>query len=440
MKEVREYAIIGGGISGLSALHFLKKAGKDVVLIDKGPLGGKINTIHVEGNICENGPNTVMLRENIFYQLIKELELESELVFSFKENSRNRFIRNRKGIIPLPKGPLSMFSSSLLSGRDKLRLITLPFAKALGNLEELSVYDYFQKRFGESLAHNIAEPFVTGIYAGNAKSMSFRYAFAQIYNYEKEHGNVFRGFLKNRKNNPKSKGLITFKNGLDSLAKRILEIYKDSIVESCEVKDIIKGDQSYDILTNAKADPIKAKVIIDTRPIQHLNSSLLKSNSFPDVSYSPVLVMHLLINENIRIPKGFGMLTTSDSGRAYLGVLFNSMIFPHVSKNGNLITVISGGARCAAELKENPELFKKKVIEDVEEDLGLGKEYEILNEFYWSEAIPQYGFEQEELRQGIKAFEKSNSNYHLLGNYFDGVAIGDRVEAAHKLTLELLKA
>ena len=36
-----DVVVIGGGVSGLSSAYFLAKAGKDVVVVDKGIVGGR---------------------------------------------------------------------------------------------------------------------------------------------------------------------------------------------------------------------------------------------------------------------------------------------------------------------------------------------------------------------------------------------------------------
>ena len=65
--------IIGAGISGLSAAHFLSKKTNDfVVLESKNKIGGILQTISKENFICENGPNTVLLNNEAIIELIKD--------------------------------------------------------------------------------------------------------------------------------------------------------------------------------------------------------------------------------------------------------------------------------------------------------------------------------------------------------------------------------
>ena len=54
-------AIVGGGISGLTAAHLLSARGHDVVLVDEGPApGGLIASIRRDGFLCERGPQALL--------------------------------------------------------------------------------------------------------------------------------------------------------------------------------------------------------------------------------------------------------------------------------------------------------------------------------------------------------------------------------------------
>ena len=66
--------IIGSGISGLSAAHFLHKRTNDfIVLESQNNIGGIIQTKKEQGFICENGPNTVLLNNDAIIELVKDV-------------------------------------------------------------------------------------------------------------------------------------------------------------------------------------------------------------------------------------------------------------------------------------------------------------------------------------------------------------------------------
>ena len=74
----KDVIIIGGGISGLSALHFLRQLHPDlsVTLYEAdNRLGGTIGTDHVDGYSLDWGPNGFLDREPLTLRLVDELGL-----------------------------------------------------------------------------------------------------------------------------------------------------------------------------------------------------------------------------------------------------------------------------------------------------------------------------------------------------------------------------
>ena len=86
-------AILGGGITALSAAYQLKKNNIDFVLFEKESiLGGKIKTVQKDGYTCELGPNTVLINNKEIKELIHQLGLESSLIFPEEKAVKNRFV------------------------------------------------------------------------------------------------------------------------------------------------------------------------------------------------------------------------------------------------------------------------------------------------------------------------------------------------------------
>jgi monoamine oxidase len=76
-------AIIGGGITGLTAAFRLRRAGVPVTLYEaSNRVGGVIQTTCRDGFLAECGPNTILETSPIVNELVRDLRLESQRLYS----------------------------------------------------------------------------------------------------------------------------------------------------------------------------------------------------------------------------------------------------------------------------------------------------------------------------------------------------------------------
>jgi len=164
------------------------------------------------------------------------------------------------------------------------------------------------------------------------------------------------------------------------------------------------------------------------------------SKEMAKVTYNPIDVFHFgFYTKNIKnMKKGFGVLTKPSDNKSFLGVLFNSQIFKHVSSSDTeLFTILVGGER----QKELCQLESKKlegiVLKEVEKLIAHQGEVLLKEHYRWKKGIPQYDMNQENLIQQINSFEKENPGFFVLGNYFNGVSVSDAVLKGKNLAEKL---
>ena len=170
-NQVRtEVAIIGAGISGLTAGHFLKQQGRDICILEKsGRIGGAIRSERRDGFLIEFGPNSILDTTPLLHDMFSRLNINNDLEYA-NDTSKNRYIVRHGRLNPLPASPLAFLRSRLFSTSAKLRLLKEPFiAPADPDVDE-SLADFVQRRLGREFLDYAINPFVAGVYAGKPEA------------------------------------------------------------------------------------------------------------------------------------------------------------------------------------------------------------------------------------------------------------------------------
>src|SRR5216683_1360082 len=106
MKSV---AIIGAGITGLSAAFYLKRKGIPVTVYESiNRVGGVIQSLQKDGYLAEFGPNTILETSPKITQLIRDAGLESRRLDP-DPRAEARYVVRYGEPIAMPSSPLGFF-------------------------------------------------------------------------------------------------------------------------------------------------------------------------------------------------------------------------------------------------------------------------------------------------------------------------------------------
>ena len=181
MKKI-DNIVIGAGIAGLSLGYFLQKKNLRFKIFEsKNTVGGNINSSINKDFLCENGPNTVLLNNQIFEELIKDLGLSSDIVYSNKSSNKRYIIKGQKMVL-VPNSFISFLKTDLISNLEKIRILKDLIVKK--NTKDISVEEFIVNRFGKGVHDNLFEPFLKGVYAGNTREMSAKYSLKNLWKFE----------------------------------------------------------------------------------------------------------------------------------------------------------------------------------------------------------------------------------------------------------------
>lgn len=429
-------AIVGSGITGLTAAYRAEKKGKTVHLFDrKSEPGGVIKTETSGDWRYELGPNTLLVKDPEIDNLLDELNLTSSVEVANQEASK-RFIVKDGELVELPKSLSGFLKTPLFSGAAKARLFKEPFVGKTS--PEVSVSEFFEKRFGKEILNYAVNPFIAGIHAGTPEKLSLKHAFPALHQLEQQSGSVILGGIKKMtsgKNGKKTKRrLLSFKTGLHELPKALFSglnnTYTNHELERVEKK----SDGWYLHMNSGTYGPYKD--VVCTIPLHKWNSEMLPLNSghlkkVKDVTYPPLSMLILgYKKEEIEHPlDGFGFLVPEKEKRSILGALFTSTLFKNRAPDGHhLLTVFVGGGR-QPELadKESSELLSI-VQKDLADLIGLKGEPVFKDHIYWTNSIPQYETGYDEIYSIFDVIEKENSGLHFAGNFKGGISVPDCIK------------
>jgi oxygen-dependent protoporphyrinogen oxidase len=193
--QPKRIAVIGAGVGGLTAALRLRQAGHEVVVYEgQARVGGLINTSSVDGFVREHaassflgGPGDGALG------MCQELGVAVDKASS---RAKRRWIFIDGKLQALPRNPIELARSALLTNRGKFELLreSMVPPRDVERDGDTSVYEFAVRRFGPEAARALIAPFVTGVYAADARDVSLQAGFKKFAEFDKG-GGILRSVL-----------------------------------------------------------------------------------------------------------------------------------------------------------------------------------------------------------------------------------------------------
>jgi len=501
---IKQVIVIGGGISGLSIAFFLSKkvpSSTKIVLIEKEKLfGGWVqSTIEKDLFRFEKGPRSFRVtsrdvRASAFYEILRDLKLEDELISAEARFSKKRFLLLDKKLVQIPSSVLETLSSSLFwkalpgifnewftPSRER-SFQPISSSKSEGeilasNEDDESVDSFFERRFGTFIARTFADPLMLGTFGGSSQTLSVRSCFPNLYRAEKEYGSVIKSFVLAKKRRGLGEVKVENREVLESEKLKELVLkggtysFKDglhSLIDSLE--NYLRRQTNVELMTSTSVTRVSREIVNNSNSlltVQLSNKSFLKaSHVFSAVSSdalanivelsSPLLasVLNQLTFSSIAVVNigydqpvisevflGFGYLVPSKERQPILGVTFDSCIFPqqNFSTGETRLTVMIGDSIIMNEKVITMKEAKDKELVDIalnaiRSHLGVIQEpkYTAVNKCI--RAIPQYQVGHLSVVKRTEKLVKDLFGNQLIlsGNSFYGIGLTDCIFNAKK--------
>ncbi|MDP9162037.1 MAG: protoporphyrinogen oxidase [Acidobacteriota bacterium] len=463
---MKRIAIVGGGISGLSAAFALEQkrqrgiACEYVLFEASSRLGGVIQTEEIEGCVVEAGPDSFLTEKPWASRLCQQLGIGDQLMGSSDSLRKTYIVVNQK-LVPLPDGLMFMVPTKLLptalsplfSVGTKLRVLKELFYRPHKAEYDESVASFIERHYGSAMVERLADPLLAGVYGGEASQLSVRAVLPRFADMEAKHGSIGRGMISSRRKMVRSGGtapkpiFTSLRKGMGQVVDAIeQQLAKQSVRKNTAVQAVQFRANAWNLTSNLGTETFDGLILaLPSHQAANLieGSNQRLSQELGAIAYSSSITVVLGYGNDVRsaLPAGFGFLVPQSENRKILATTFvhNKFLYRAPSDKA-LLRCFLGGPRGESLLKSSEEEIVAGVRQDLRDILGISTEPHFVRVYKWKHAMAQYNVGHPERRARIESLLQPHVNLALAGNAYDGIGIPDCVRAGEGAALRILNA
>jgi len=461
MKRV---AIIGGGITGLSAAYALQTARSegapvDYVLYDASErLGGVLVTERVDGCLLEAGPDSFISEKPWAADLCRELGIGDQLIGS-NDSKRKTYILVKNRLIEMPDGLMFMVPtrivptvlSPLFSWSTKLRMAQEWFHPPHKAIGDETVAALVKRHYGTEMVDRLADPLLSGVYGGDSRELSVRAVLPRFADMEAKHGSLGRAMLAARRKMkqahvPAASLFTSLKDGMQQLVDTVVaRLNPASFRTKTTVVTLRCPSGSWSVVSDRGTEFFDAVILgVPTAAagsfLRDVDRTLARELS--EIRYSSSITVSLIYDEKVvaALPPGFGFLVPRSEGKRMLACTFVHNKFPHrAPANRAIVRCFLGGSRDEAAL----DLSEQEILVTVRRELGdilnLTAEPLTARVYKWRAAMAQYGVGHLERLDRIEQSVQGVPGLALAGNGYRGIGVPDCVRTGRDAATHILQ-
>lgn len=483
----RRFAIIGAGISGLSAAQTLLQAdpSSDVTIFEaKDRCGGIIHTIREDGFLLELGPDSFITNKPAAIRLCEDIGFSDQLIPTDNQHRRSLVLHDGRPVA-VPDGFLLMAPSDLsavattpiLSKAGRLRLLQESQIPPAPEITDESLANFVRRRFGQETLDRLVQPLVGGIYTSDPEKLSIQATLPRFQQMEQRYGSVTVATLiqkllaegttaKSSDDDPSNNvtaestassgaryGLFAApKAGMSSLIDSLQQWVTSHDRVHLRLKTRILEIEPLDLggqLTLADRSQPSFDGIIITLPTHQAASllnrkragTLIDELSGIEYASSSIVVSTHSLSDFEHPLDAFGLVIPMRERRDILAVSFSSRKFPGRAPDGQIILrTFVGGATQPHLMELDDEQIKELVQRELTELLGMKRPPSKTWVARYHNAMPQYHVGHLDRVSRIQKAVKKLPGIELAGSAYHGVGIPDSVASGQAAATNLLSA
>lgn len=450
---ISHVAVIGGGVSGLTAAYRLRRELGEHVRItvceQTDSLGGKIRTRNLAGAAFDVGAEAFLARRPEALELAGELGLGDELTHPTGARSRIRAGGRLHGlpqrtVMGVPAEPdaaaglLSKQGRRVAAGEESLPALRLADA-------DIGLGALLRERFGDELVDRLVDPLLGGVYAGGADGLGLRATMpALAAALDAGAGSVTAAAATLLPARPSAAPVFgTLRGGLGELIRRLAELSAAEIRTATTVRELRRsGDGAWQLTLGAAAPehaPAEAELEADAVVLAVpapaaarllTGASPCAAEAFGEIELASMGVVSLALPTGAGLPEASGVLIGAGERRAdgsrfaAKAFTFSSNKWAHHDSGGAVLVRGSVGRfGDPGALRGTDAELIRQVRTDLAELTGVTAEPVETQVTRWGGGLPQYGVGHTERVARIERAVAKLPTLEVAGASLHGVGI-----------------
>jgi protoporphyrinogen/coproporphyrinogen III oxidase len=445
----RHIALIGGGITGLSAALALQDAQRErglplrVTLLEANErLGGVMSTRHIGPFLLEEGPESFVSVRPAAVELCERLGVE--LVTRSPEHART-LIARRGRLHPMPSGfqllaPSALWplaTTPLLSPLGKVRAaLDLILPRGAPNADE-SVGSFVRRRLGDEVLDRLVEPVIGGIHSGHPDELSLGATLPRFQELEQRHRSLVLGMqaaMRSANGAASAPKMLTPSDGMGHLVSSLeSRLDKTTILKNTAVRALVSAGRGYRLRLETGVELLADAVIVAlparaaTRLLRTLDKRL--SDPLGDIPTTSGTTINLVFERSCitRELNASGYVAAVVDRPVVKACTFTSAKYPGRSDDGHV--VLRAFVRDAP---EDPERVLAQALPELRQMLGLRGEPKHAVLCRHHRLLPRYALGHIARVETIERRLERHHGLALAGNPYRGVGVSDCIESGRR--------
>lgn len=463
----KRIAIIGGGISGLSAAYRVRELDPtaEISLFEAADrLGGSLQTIRQDGFLIEQGADSFITDSPWASELCRRIGFADQLIPT-NSNARGAMVVAHGKLERVPEGFLlmapqklgSVLRTPILSLSGKARLAGEYFIKArkASAGDDESVASFVRRRLGREAFERLVQPLVGGIYTADPEKLSLAATLPRFLEMERQHGGLIRGVRAQKQNSRAEDGakesgarysmFTAPQDGLSSFVDAIAaRLPTKSVQLNCKIQKIEKAASQWCVVSSNKSENFDGLILatsatVAAKLLGSIDSALTGELTGIEYAGSAVVTLGYDRKQIGHALDSFGFVVPAIEQRKILSASFSSVKFPGRAPEGKeLIRVFLGGALQPEMLDLSDDQLRRTAEEELRDLLQITGSPCLSLVFRWPASMPQYHLGHLDRVARINDRVAQLPGFALAGNAYSGVGIPQCVRSGEEAAARVL--